>query len=188
VLEAIESVRERLGPAPRDFDWLTQRYLRIRPPHWMNETDELREIYRRQDLLLREGDAVWASLVQANTLAFARNRHDCAATVVFAPDHSLDATPERLEVIASKAFALKNTSPHDAEIRRIADMVTSETERAIDWKLPEAMTGGCLIRATSTMVIRKHMPDLVLNTTFFPLLVHPDTHATMIVPSRFWPE
>ncbi|MCC6698235.1 MAG: hypothetical protein IT365_21610 [Candidatus Hydrogenedentes bacterium] len=185
--DTIETIRAQFGKVPRSFGFLARRYVRIKPPNWMDSDDDLMEIYRQQDLLIREGEIVWAAVVQANELLFDKGPEDHPAMVVYCPDRSVDSRPEWLGELASYLFDLKNTTPQDAGERQLADMITDELERGLGWTVPASITGGMVVRSTSVMVIRRHLPGGVLAETFLPLLIHPDTVATMIVPYKYWP-
>ena len=52
--------------------------------------------------------------------------------------------------------------------------------------LPAALSSRD-IDISTFMVWRKHIPNGVLKLSIFPLLVHPDTQAVLLVPFTFWP-
>ncbi len=183
----IAEARDAIGPPPRRFGFLSRYRLRVRPPSWMPKTDELREVYRQQSLLLRRGDVVWGALVQANTLLFKPGPTDHPAMAVYAPTRDLDDSPYVLQGIARHLFRLKGTTPKGPAERRLAAMITNEMERGLGWVVPKSCTGGLDVRSTSFMVFRGHLPAGRLESGWFPLLAHPDTPAVMILPARYWP-
>jgi hypothetical protein len=161
--------------------------IRADNPSWMEDSDPLTEIGKQQWLLHSEGNIVWAALVQANKLLFKPGKDDCPALLVYSPDPHFDARPHELRAIASAIFTLKNTTPPDQETRRIAQMVSDEMDRGMTCDLPAALTDKA-VRSAAFMVFRKHIPNGVLDVAMFPILTHPATAATMIVPFEFWPK
>ncbi|NTW29530.1 MAG: hypothetical protein HGA39_09255 [Coriobacteriia bacterium] len=184
--DAINAIRAKIGVEPRHFGLFARRYVSGSRPSWMEDDDDLMEFFRNQDLLMHEGGVVWGALVQANTLLFSPGKMDHPAMVIYAPDRSLDACPEWLSSVARELYQLKNTMPEEPDRRELASMITDEMERGLGWTVPSSITGGKLIKSSSVMVFRQHLPHGVLKGDFFPLLFHPDTSAVMIVPSRYW--
>jgi hypothetical protein len=109
--DLLDEIRARMGQAPRKWGPLARWQLRVRPPRWMPREDALMEVFRRQLLLLTEGQVLWRALVQANSLLFEVGRHDCPAFAVYCTGCAFDACPERLQAIGQQLFALKNTTP-----------------------------------------------------------------------------
>jgi hypothetical protein len=187
----LDEVRRLLGPPPRRALRLWRRfYLRMTPPKWLRgrRDDELWEIYRKQDLLWKKGEVVWAATVQANRLLFSPGPHDSPATAIYSFDGRIDERVGVLLDVASRLFRLKGAAVANAEERRYGEMLADEHERAMDMPVPATVASPWHMTSTSIMVCRKHVPRGVLAGKFFPLLAHPDTPATLIVPSQFWPE
>ena len=155
-------------------------------PSWMKPADALSEVVDRQALLLAEGRVVWAALVQANNLLYKAGAEDCPAQVVYSRDPDFDARPAELRAIAQRIFKLKGATPSDPREKAIAAKVTNEMDRTMGWRLPIELTEHAVFSA-AIMVWRKHIPAGVLTGASFPVLVHPDTQAVMIVPVEFWP-
>lgn len=156
-------------------------------PPWLKPSDPLHAILDQQLLLCQEGQIVWGGLVQANSLLFRPGESDCPANLVYSPEPYFDARPQELRQIGRKLFQLKNTQPRDAEERRIAAIITDELDRSMmGWKLPASITGHNVLTSTF-LVFRKHIPNGVLAGGCFPILMHPQTSAVMIVPFEFWP-
>lgn len=145
------------------------------------------EVFRRQRLLLSEGQVYWGAMVQANILLFEVGREDHPALAVYGTDRTFDPCPERLHAIGQRLFSLKNTTPDNPQDRRFAAMITDEMERSLGWRVPKRHTAGREVFCSASMVFRTHLPGGILRAGWFPLLVHPDTPAIMIVPRRFWP-
>jgi hypothetical protein len=157
------------------------------PPHWLPADDPLGEVYHRQDLLLREGKVVWGHLVQANQHLFRLGPDDHPALTIYAASATFDDGFRDLEVIARRLFGLKNTTPDDPDELRAAARITDERDRKMGWVVPPTLTGGKEVFATTFMVFRSHLPQRHLQSGWFPLLIHAETPAVMIVPSIYWP-
>ncbi|WP_211280276.1 hypothetical protein [Streptomyces lushanensis] len=188
----IGQCRLSLGSAPRSFSWIDRRrYLRIPEPRWMrpNANDPLREILREQDSLLREGRLVWGALVQANTLLFQPGKDDHPAEVVYSPDAAdFDNNPVRLLDIARSLYSLKGTEQSDPELMAFSEHLANEMERGMRMPLPHKLTAGATVYNTAVLISRRHLPDGVLHSSVFPLIIHPEkTAMTMMLPSRYWP-
>lgn len=166
----------------QDFD-----VLQAHAPSWMEDGEALLENVRQQKLLLTEGNIVWAGLVQANSTLFEAGEVDCPALLVYSSEKYFDARPHELRAIAHKIFDIKNSSPSNAELKKVADIVTSELDRPKCHKLPSVLTAR-EVSMSAFMVFRKHLPDGFLRGGIFPILIHPATQAVMIVPVDYWPQ
>jgi hypothetical protein len=152
---------------------------------WFKSQDLIRKIYAQQDRILRDGEVRWAAVVQANELAFEPNDFTVGAQVIYAPRGDVPLTV--LLQSARRAFALKGTSPADAAERKLANMLTDEMERALDWPLPATIAGDAHIVTTIVMLPRKHLPGRCLALNYMPILSHPQTLLAVLVPQRYWP-
>ncbi|NUK00947.1 hypothetical protein [Streptomyces lunaelactis] len=189
-VECLNECRSNLGPAPRSFDFLDKRrYARIPRPEWIAAAEPLQEILRQQNTLLREGRLVWASLVQANELLFRPGDHDHPSTVIYSPDTAaFDDDPDRLRGIARALYALKGTGQEDAELAAFSRTLASEMEYEMRMRVPQSLAGDAEVYCTDIIVSRRHLPDGVLRSPLFPLIIHPEkTAMTMMLPSRYWP-
>lgn len=158
-----------------------------RPP-WMSQVkdDGLEELFRRQGLLLKEGKIMWAAVIQANTLLFEPGNDDCPGCFVYSPDTYFDSRPQELRSIGHKIFSFKETNPSDPKLKEVARRVTDEAAYTMGFTLPKVFSDK-EIRWVTTIVCRKHIPDGVLSSGFYPILIHPSTRAVMIVPCQLWP-
>ncbi|MQY04768.1 hypothetical protein [Actinomadura macrotermitis] len=184
--EIIEGCRAALGEPPRA---LGGRGLRTGVPLWLRLTRDaaLREVLRHQDLLLAEGRAVWGCVVQAPTALLEPGRRDLPAVVVYSTDPAFDDMPGELQEIAARLFAVRGTEQPDPGLRGLAEMLAGRAPAATRTPLPRVLVGSLPVFATTVLVARRHLPGGTLAAGTFPLLVHPGTDATMIVPGRFWP-
>lgn len=191
-MEFMKQIRRELRAAQRPWAFLRRWGLDQKPPEWMQEDEPLLTIYAQQQRLLAHGQAVWAALVQANHHLFQYGRHDHPAMCVYAPAHATDALRDEEQVCqwlsraASRLYQLKNTEPSDPQERELSAMVSDEMDRSIR-ELPENFWPGERLCSASFMVMREHLPAASLRIQTFPLLVHPDIQAVMIVPKPFWP-
>lgn len=183
----LEAVRSAIGDPPRVMEASRVAALTPGPPPWFRPDDRLVEVYRRLETLLLEGQVVWGALVQANQLLFKPGPNDHPAMTIYAADRSFDGRLEDLRAIAHRLYRLKNTTPEDRDERRLAAAITNEMERGLGWAVPKSLTGGREVLSTTFMVFRGQLPGRVLQSGWFPLLVHDDTPAVMIVPGVYWP-
>ncbi len=183
----IDQLREELAQQRRRLQPVAWTKLAGARPPWMKPTDALNEAVERQELLMTEGEVVWAAVVQANKLLFEPGDLDCPAMVVYGRDPELDARPAELRDIAKRVYKLKGTTPRDPVERAIAAKVTNEMDRTMGWALPVELTARHVCSA-AVMVYRRHIPDGVLSGSSFPMFVHGATKAVMVVPHAFWPQ
>ena len=172
---------------PRRPGLLERLYLRVRPPGWCR-TDDLMIVYQDSGKLLREGSVVLAVLVQANVLLFERGADDAPANVIYTTDHDAEQPVVRMLGVAQKLFSLKGAKPEDPDEARFARMVSYELGRDFRITVPESLSGGLDLTYTTIMVHRKHLPDGRLVAPYFPLLIHAESRAAMILPARYWPD
>jgi hypothetical protein len=172
---------------PRRPGPLERLYLRVRPPRWC-KTDDLMLVYGDREKLLGEGTIVPAVLVQGNVVLFGRGADDAPANVLYTTDREAEQAVPRMLAVAQRLFSLKNTKPEDADEARFARMVSYELGRDFRVTVPESLSGGLDLTYTTIMVHRKHLPDGRLVAPYFPLLIHPESRAAMILPARYWPD
>lgn len=184
--QAIVKVRSAYAQIQKKFTPAILASIRASTPTWMDKSDALNEVLKKQDLLYTEGTVVWGALIQANKLLFSPGLDDCPALLVYSNDKYFDARPQELRLIGRKIFALKNTSPSDPDLRDVAQLVSDEMNRSMSFQLPKVFSSRH-INAAAFMVFRKHIPNGVLSAGLFPLLIHPSTEVVIIVPFEFWP-
>lgn len=185
----IQEISKNLGEIPRDLGiWKTFR-LQICPPSGVKKfRPELQVIYDNQRKLLKEGKVVWAVLVQANIRLFEKGKKDHPANIVYSLDANTEDLPKLAEV-ANKVGYLKNRDfLLNEKEETLSDLVADEMKSAFDVELPMSFASGLKSFLTTIMIHRQHLPEKYLTNNYFPLLVHPETNASMIVPSEFWTE
>ncbi|WP_405861194.1 hypothetical protein OG407_24480 [Streptomyces sp. NBC_01515] len=188
--ELIAQCRENLGAAPRSFSSRDrQTYLRVRRPWWLRSKDALIDVIEQQDLLLERGIVVWASIVQANNRLFKPGRGSLPAAVLYCADPEVfDDRPDELRDIAGELFSTKGKQMDDSELQAFSDMLASELDREMRMPVPRSLAGSAPLYCTDVLVSRRHLPNRRLDRGLLPLIVLPDRSATMILPSRFWPD
>ncbi|TDR76430.1 hypothetical protein [Paludibacterium purpuratum] len=184
--EAITEIRRHFKKSRAFLNNL--RYLTIseEQPSWMSIYDPLYEVIKKQAFLIRNGSVHWAAVVQANCMLFSPGKNNCPAHLIYCPGNELDASLDELRALASEVYQLKNTTPEDPEKRKIADMLTDEFERGMGWYLPTQLS-DIPVKSTAFMVFRRHLPNRMLTASIFPILAHPSTEATLMVPCMYWP-
>jgi hypothetical protein len=172
---------------PHRLGLLERLYLRVSPPGWCR-TDDLMAAFRDRGKLLHEGQIVPAVLVQANAALFERGADDAPANVIYTTDSDAEQPVARMLEVARKIFSLKDTKPEDADEARFARMVSYELGRDFRVTVPEGLSGGLDLTYTTVMVHRRHLPEGRLAVPYFPLVIHPESRAAMILPARYWPD
>jgi hypothetical protein len=191
--EIIELCRERFGPPPRSFGRHDARRVRLGAPVWLRLARDgslrtvLRDILERQEMLLAHGRVVWGSVVQADASLFRRGRGDRPALVIYSPDPAFDEMPDDLQDIAGRLFRLRGTPPADPDLREFAELLADPARRPSRAPVPRPLVGSLPVYATTVLVARRHVPDRHLAAGTFPLIIHPETDSTMILPGRYWP-
>ncbi|MFB4318247.1 hypothetical protein [Actinomadura sp. 21ATH] len=150
----------------------------------------MHEVLRSQEMLLASGRVVWGCVVQADASLFRPGRGDRAALVIYSPDPAFDEMPEELQEVASRLFALKRPpEPADPGLREFARLLNGSgtAARPSRTPVPRPLVGSLPVYATTVLVGRRHVPGRYLAAGTFPLIVHPDTESTMILPGPFWP-
>lgn len=166
---------------------LEKIYLRIRPPKWCRDSnDELLLIYRDQKKLIDHGQVAIAMLVQGNVVLFKKGYEDAPANVIYSDDLRAENLLERLRTAALQIFSLKEMKPEDPEELKFARMVSYEYSRDFRITLPDKFAPDLNATYTTIMVHRKHLPEGYLANEFFPLLIHEESRAAMILPARYW--
>lgn len=153
-------------------------------PQWMR-SDPLGKILRRQRLLLEKGFLVWGALVRADARLFAPGADDLPGTLLYSLDPHFDARPQALCRIATELEMHQGPLAHP-ELAPIGAWLASEGERAFSLKVPALLTEHP-VTVARFMAMRAQLPGAVLAGAWFPLLTHPTTQATLILPRQFWP-
>jgi hypothetical protein len=190
--ELLDAIRRSAGDPPRTIGLLKRSYLRIDPPGWMIDYDDDRflRLYQDQHLLFKQGEVVWAHLVQANSnLFYPEDPDDLPAAVVCGYDRYFDDHLDDLSFIAHHLFEIKGRTMRHPQLARLAEHLQDEMEVLFNHPLPDILPTPAVAHFTCLMVHRKHLPVPYLAQPWFPLLVLPDqTPMSMILPSRYWPQ
>jgi hypothetical protein len=185
-IEMIRNTRLRFGEPPRQFPKNEQSYLGLTAPSWCDaKTDALYEVYRHREMLLSEGRVVWGHLVQANDQIFKPGPHDLPGDCVYCPDFHTHDDLVRLGDLSGKLFDLKGKGDTPDE-KAFGKQLAAETERFVRYPVPKSLAKGSPLFVSSLMIPRKHLPAGALTHSYFPILVHADTQAILIVPARYW--
>jgi hypothetical protein len=163
-------LNSRLAHPPLSPGLLERLYLHIRPPKWCRKlSDPLMIVYRDQDKLTREG-----------TVAL--------GVLVYMTEWEVDDPVQRLAAVALKIYSLKDSKPDDEEGQKFARMVSYEYGRDFRVSVPPSLSGELDATYTTIMIHRKHLPYGYLSGGYFPLLIHQESRAAMILPARYWPD
>lgn len=185
----IEETRRIYDTKKVRFGFFDRRYNRVSPPSWMKKRKDTRleAQYRDQELLLSQGDIVFAHLVQANSMLFETGKFDNPAAIVFSLDRHYDDNLGELQKIGHVLFGLKGHSVEDPELKEFADVITDEMKTLFNVPLPSGITDGHEVFCSSIMIHRKHIPSGFMQSGWIPLLVNPRlTNACRVLPERYW--
>lgn len=181
--------RKQFGPPGlRKFPLMDRLfYLNIKRPDWCTEEEALWQLFENKQDVFKYGNIVWGHIVQANTLLFEPGEDDCPASVLFCPDPKQVIHFETLQSAAQRMFQLKNTTPSDPELLKIAQALTNEVTRTFGVKVPQQFSDGFSLYQASTFIARKHLPNGVLSRPLFPLLVNSKSPFYCFpLPSQYW--
>jgi hypothetical protein len=187
--QIIEEQRDLLGEPPRSFGFFERWHWQIKRPWWCEEhAPKLSAIYEQQQLLREEGTIVWGACVQVNMLLNRPGRDDCPGAVIYSTESSWSDELTTLLTLADRLFELKDGTRRTEDEKAFGKLVADERPRVMHRAVPQSMTNGHRVILTTVMFHRKHLPGCRMTRSYFPLLVHPDVKATLMVPSRTWPE
>jgi hypothetical protein len=178
------AILRTVGPPPRPARGAWTMYRTPKRPPWLKRDDLISNIYDQYSRIVKRGEVRWAAVIHANSLMFAPGDVDCGAQVAYAVD---GAPLGQARKWASACYAVKNTTPANPAVRRIADMLTDELERALDWPIPTSLCDGANAITTVVMLPRNLLPLGYLTCPFFPVFADPVTKMAVLVPSAWWP-
>lgn len=169
------------------------RHDRIVPPDWLLEYGEIKpsrftRLFEDQDVLFSYGSAVWGRIIQANSDLFSPGPYDLPAVVCYSLDERIDSKPKIIEKVATLLFSLKGKQT-DQDLQEFSDLLKSE--RTTKWKIPipPRISNNIQCFYTTSLIVRRHLPDGYLYSGLFPYLVCPEkTNVGTILPSRYWSE
>ncbi len=117
--------------------------------------------------IVRDGQTLFAPLVQANSLLFDPGKEDLPAQVLISFDSDTPELRRRLLDIADAVAALKTREAETADEQVVAEIVQNETPR---WgrrhRLPDSFTGGLNVFAAPVTIERKKLPGRCLQRKF----------------------
>jgi hypothetical protein len=181
----LNEIVQRVGRPMRAGTQVAQMYRTPPRPRWLEPSDLISLIYKQYPNIVNRGEVRWAAVIHANNTLFAPGEGDSGAQVVYAPG---GAPLARVRAWAMACYAVKNTTPADPAVRRLADMLTDELERALNWPVPPGLCGGASAITTVVMLPRELLPLGYLTCPFFPVFADPVTQMAVLVPSAWWPE
>lgn len=184
----LAAMRAAVARLQRPWAFWARMRCRTPPPRWMPPDDGLQGVYEQQGSLLRHGVVQWTVLVQANDLLFKPGVDDHPALIVHSCDPYTAISPTQLGQVAQRLYRLKHTTPADAAERRLAQMISSEMDRAREWRVPPTLTGGISLQTSACMVFRSALPDGRIQRGWLPMLALPGCDARLPVPLRCWPD
>ncbi|MDB5321933.1 MAG: hypothetical protein JWN40_3564 [Phycisphaerales bacterium] len=180
----LNEIVQEVGRPLRGGTQIWQMYRTPARTQWLGRGDLIDQIYRQYADIVHRGEVRWAAVIHANATLYSPGEGDAGAQVVYAPD---GAPLARVRAWATACYAVKNTTPANPAVRRIADMLTDELERALNWPIPSSLCGRASAITTVVMLPRALLPLGHLTCPFFPVFADPVTKMAVLVPSGWWP-
>ena len=195
------TVQEHLAVMRANYRDVPVKSLSLPTPLWLrlHKNDGLHIIYRDKDLLLREGQIVYAYIVQANAMLFEeKNNLDLPLNLLYSMHPVAEAHPEFLMAVGRELFAYKNMPEEETpeEYREMARILAAETDRSsVDFtiSMPDPAQEGSLLENVdmhfcSAIAFHKDLPGAHLTgSSFLPVLAAPQkTSAVLILPKEYW--
>ena len=165
--------------------------MRLRRPRWLEADDPLSELFEKKADLFRNGQIVFARIVQANVILFeAFPRVDCPALLVFSADPFFLEHPEILRRLSAEIFRYKNRDPDEVpeEWKEAAAAVTDEQGRPCFTLSAEYDGRTVEYHMTATILFRKLLPRGRLCGGLLPVLTVPDCKRILVLPKQYWTE
>lgn len=190
--DVLENCQASFGPPPRTHSpWTHWRHLRVKRPLWayLHWRDQISVVFRHRHEVFQDGVVVWAHLIQANNSLFKRGKIDHGGEIVYSLENPNAATPQYLEQVARRLFALKGTKPVQNDLRFIADYLTDEHTRVYGLPVPSELSPRAKCLISTTYFSRRQLPDRRLRAAFFPVVVLPfEPHVALPMPKKYWPQ
>lgn len=159
-----------------------------RPP-WLSLNDPMSELFSQKSILLKQGEIVYASIIQANSILFKSFPPlDCPAHIVYSTDPYFIKQPDALtdiswEIIQYKGQAIDTVTDDWKEVARV---ITDEYDRS-DFDLSLNVNGQTVkYKLIPTMIYRKLLPKRKLCGNLLPVLSVPDCKQIMVLPKKYW--
>ena len=182
----IEQMRVEAGRIPRTFESRN----RVRMGFLQKIFDkELGQQVSKAKLLFEEGQIVWGSLVQANTLLFQPGSNNLPGCVLYSIDPRMDPRPLTLAECASELFSYKGKKNlGNPALQKFADRLQDEVSRPLGLQVPPSLTEQMPCQMSVIQFERNHLLDGRISGQIMPILTHPDTPSIMMLPRWYWPE
>lgn len=181
--------REELLQMRKNYNVAPMKDIDLSCPQWLTLRDPMYELLLKKQILLQQGEIVYASIVQANSILFHYlPPSDCPAHIIYSRDPYFIEHPDALSSEAYKVFCYKGRSPSavpDA-YKEVARVVTDELDRS-DFTITLNIDGRDLeCYMIPTMIYRKLLPKRKLCGNLLPILTVPDCKQVMVLPKQYW--
>lgn len=188
--EYMAHCRTAFGAPRRQFTYQDVGVLQVPPPRWLPADDrrEMHYLFQGLPWVFAEGHLRWGTIVQANQLCWKEGPDDCPACVIHSADPFYDDNPELLHDIGHQLYENKGRYTKNPELQRFADLLENELDAQMRLPVPKFMTEGRDVIYTTIYVFRRHLPLPYLVEPIVPIVVHPNTGHSAILPSAWWPQ
>jgi|GEM_PF-722603 len=155
---------------------------------WLRNTRQYKETLWDKKPLYINGQVVYASLVQANSILFKKHPAiNCPAAIVFSYDEYYKHHPRELHKISNLLFSYKDKTNIHNDIKEITDAITDEYKKLHNVPIPTYLTEGRQLYYTTIMVYRCHLPKGYIVSSLFPIVSDFNKpKETYILPRQFW--
>ena len=172
--EEIRWLRQKLGPVPREITRsLEKRYSLLRPI-WLSADHPLARGYQDWQFVVRNGQVVWAHVVEAEEAMYRRGFEAHAVSVVYSQDPYYDDRVVSLGDVARllearRAFGLNENDLSQFEV------------------LPRSIAGDFTVQFARLVVHCDQLPLNRLVFKWFPIFVAPEsTPAVLMISPKLW--
>lgn len=135
----------------------------------------------------KEGKLAVGSIIQANDQLYRRGMLDAPGAMVYSTDEYFYDHPDDLEEYTDLLWEIRDESNLIPSMQYLVDALESEIERFYNVKLPEEITEGRDVRATTVFIRRKHLASKKLDLPYYPVLALPENEPDLfILPYWYW--
>lgn len=188
--EYMAHCRTAFGAPRRQFSRQDVAILQVPPPRWLPQDGrhEMHFLFQGLPWVFAEGDVRWGAIVQANKICWVEGIEDSGACLLHSPDPFFDENVELLHGFGRQLFETKGRFTKNPELQRFADILGNEWESPTRLPVPRFLTEGRDVTYTTIFVFRRHLPLPYLVEPIVPIVVHPNTGHSAILPSAWWPQ
>jgi len=162
----------------------------FKAPFWMdNESHKsYLQVYENLPQLYRNGEIVYACIIQANRILFKRlPPFNSIAVLIFSLDDFYKTNPLDLYSIADSLYSYKFEDNAPEGIKEVVRSIKDEVTQMLNIALPPDIANNRQIYLTNVVVHRNHLPKKRIISRLLPIICDVENvDGVMIVPKRYW--